>query len=211
MLQDIRQVSHQLTGLLCHSEFPSLSNTSQPQYQNASQAIWANQRAMQQSAVQRPQQQQQPPNALSPHVSQQHSQSQQPLEQTQRSNEDTYSSTSHLQSAMDDSRYQSALGQIPLSRQPQTTSVDDFPPLGRNGNGESDDRRGNIMQNSGFGSFSNPHSFSLPLEQMSGRNSISNPSAIQASTTRSATLGDRLASPNGNGFGRMSDGMLGSV
>lgn len=185
------------------SEFPSLSGTSQPQYQNASQALWANQRAIQQTPVQRPQQQPQQQHAISSQASQQQ-QSQQAQDQPQRANDEIYSSTSHLQSALDDSRYQSALGQMPASRQPQTTNVDDFPPLGRNGTDENDDRRGTIMPSPGYGGFSNSNAFSLPPDQIQARNPLTSAPGSQANNTRSSSAVGRLTSPNANGFGGTS-------
>jgi len=101
---------------------------------------------------------------------------------------------------MDDSRYHSALGQMPASRQPQTTSVDDFPPLGRNGTDENDDRRGSMMQTSGYGGFSSSNAFSLPPDQAQGRNPLRSASGSQANNT-SPSVVERLTSPNGVGFG----------
>lgn len=183
-------------------DFPSLSGAPQPQYQTPSQAIWANQRT-QQTPVQRPQQQQQQSAASQ---TPQHHQNQHLQDQPTRSNDDMYSMSSHLNSsATDDHRYGSngTLGQLPASRQPQTTNVDDFPPLGRNGTDENDDRRSNLMQSSGFGGFSNPHpnAFSLPPDQAQGRVNLPSASISQANNTRSSSVVDRLTSPNGIGFG----------
>ena len=181
------------------SEFPSLSGNSQPQYQNASQAIWANQRAVQQTPVQRPQHPQQQP--INTQVSQQHQQTQQPQDQPHRTTEDIFSASSHLQSSLDDHRYGGAgtLGQMPASRQPQPTGVDEFPPLGRNGTDDNDDRRG-VVPNTGFAGFSN-NAFSLPSDQQQGRNPLASASSSQANNTRSSSVVDRLTSPNGMGFG----------
>jgi CCR4-NOT transcription complex subunit 2 len=109
---------------------------------------------------------------------------------------------------MDDSRYQSALGHMPATRQPQTTSVDDFPPLGRHGTDENDDGRVNMMHASGYGGFSNSNAFSLPPDQVQLRNSLASASDSQANNTRSPSVVDRLTSPNGNGFDGMSCEML---
>ena len=102
---------------------------------------------------------------------------------------------------MDDSRYQSALGQMPISRQPPTTNADDYPPLGRNSADENDDRRANMMQNAGFGGFSNANAFSLPQEQSQSRNQPPSASSSQADNSRSSAGADRLTSPNGIRFG----------
>ncbi|KAK3171231.1 hypothetical protein OEA41_003315 [Lepraria neglecta] len=90
---------------------------------------------------------------------------------------------------------------MPTARQPPTTSVDDFPPLGRHGADENDDRRGNMMQNAGFGAFSNSNAFSLPQDQPQSRNALPSASSSQANNTRSPSAVDRVTSPNGVGFG----------
>lgn len=185
---------------ISNSEFPSLSGSSQPQYQNQSQAIWANQRTVQQTPVQRPQQ---PQNAISSQASQ-HGQSQQTQDQSQRGNEGMFTGSSHLQGAMDDHRYgnQSGMGSLSTSRQPQTSSADDFPPLGRNGTDEIEvDRRSNLIHNGGFGDFSNSNAFSIPPGQSQARHGLPSGSSSQANNTRSSSVVDRLTSPNGMGFG----------
>ena len=200
-----------LTALSFYREFPALgansgqaqlgNNSSQAQYQNASPAIWANQRAIQQTPVQRPQQQQQQQHVVNPQPSQQHPQTQSAQDQSQRGNDDLFASSSHLQSVMDDSRYQSALGQMPISRQPPTTNADEYPPLGRNSADENDDRRGNMLQSAGFGGFSNANAFSLPQEQSQPRNQPPSASSSQADNSRPSAGVDRLTSPNGIRFG----------
>ncbi|KAL9135451.1 MAG: hypothetical protein Q9175_003362 [Cornicularia normoerica] len=194
----------QPTAPLDLSEFPSLSGTSQPQYQNTSQAIWANQRVAQQTPVQRPQQS----HPASSQAQQQHQPNQQSQDQSQRGNDDIYSATSNLQNSLDDHRYgsQSGIGQMPASRQPRSTSVDDFPPLGRNGTDESDSDRRNMMQNAGFGGFPNANTFSLPQDQIQTRHGLPSASSSQANNTRSSSVVERLTSPNGMGFGASSTG-----
>lgn len=59
------------------------------------------------------------------------------------------------------------------------------------------------MQNSGFGGFSNANAFSLPPDQAQARNALPNVSSSQTNNTRSSSAVDRLASPNGIGFGGM--------
>ena len=93
------------------------------------------------------------------------------------------------------------MGQIAASRQPQSTSVDDFPPLGRNGTDESDSDRRNMMQNAGFGGFSNANTFSLPQDQLPSRHGLPSASSSQANNTRSSSVAERLTSPNGIAFG----------
>ena len=206
-----------------YREFPALgansgqaqlgNNSSQAQYQNASPAIWANQRAIQQTPVQRPQQQQQQQqqHAVNPQPSQQHPQPQSAQDQSQRGNDDLFASTSHLQSVMDDSRYQSALGQMPISRQAPTTNTDEYPPLGRNSADENDDRRGNMLQSAGFGGFSNANAFSLPQEQSQSRNQPPSASSSQADNSRPSAGVDRLTSPNGIRFGGTFANCCGSL
>ncbi len=119
-----------------------------------------------------------------------------------------FTGSSHLQSALEDHRYggTGSLGQISASRQPQATSVDDFPPLGRNGTDETDERRGAI-QNAGYGGFSNTNAFSLPSDQGQVRNPLPSASSSQANNTRSSSVVDRLTSSNGLGFGGMISSM----
>ena len=135
-----------------YSEFPSLSGT-QPQFQNPSQAVWANatQRATQQTPVQRPQQSQSSVPATAPVQQQVHH----AQDQSQQSLDEAFFA-SQYNGGIDDYRHggQSGVGQLPGSQETQATSIDDFPPLGRNGHGEiGQDRRGNLMHNvSGGGS-----------------------------------------------------------
>jgi CCR4-NOT transcription complex subunit 2 len=135
------------------SEFPSLSS-SQSQHQNSSQAAWTNapQRG---TPVQRPQ-----PNSGSNQAS---------ASQQQQQQDDLFPSVSQFTSGLDDFRA-SAFGgqarQMAGSSQPQTGNIDEFPPLGRTGNGEiGQDRRGSLMQNVGFGGHSNGAGFGPGLLQ----------------------------------------------
>ncbi|KAL2040439.1 hypothetical protein N7G274_006882 [Stereocaulon virgatum] len=186
------------------TDFPSLGPASQSQYQNTSQSIWANQRAAQQTPVQRPQQQQQ--HVISSQASQQRQQAHHAQDQPQRVNDGAYSSTSHLHSGVDDDRYHNTLGQISTARQPPTTSVDAFPPLGRHGSDDIEDRRGNMMQNAGLGAFTNVNAFSLPQDQPQPRNALQSASSSQANNTRSPSAMERITSPNGIGFGAQLSG-----
>ena len=94
---------------------------------------------------------------------------------------------------------------MPSTRQPQPTSVDEFPPLGRNGTDEGDSERRNIMQNSAFGGFTSANSFSLPQDQIQSRQGLPSTSNGQTNNTRSSSVVDRLTSPNGMGFGGKAD------
>ena len=94
---------------------------------------------------------------------------------------------------------------MPSTRQPQPTSVDEFPPLGRNGTDEGDNDRRNMMQNPAFGGFTNANSFPLPQDQIQSRQGLPSTSNSQANNTRSSSVVDRLTSPNGMGFGGKAD------
>jgi hypothetical protein len=134
------------------SEFPSLSNNVQPQHQNSSQAIWSNaiQRGSSNSPIpgsitgiaQRPQQSSGNPQNGTSQNQQQESQ---------------YRSSSRFGANLDEFRsatLDNATGQMGNSGQTQSSSVDEFPPLGRSGNGLSDlgqERRSSLMQSGPFG------------------------------------------------------------
>ena len=184
------------------SEFPSLSSGPQPQHQNSSaQAVWANatQRA-QQTPVQRPQQQQSTTQSSAPPQQQQHFQ--QPPQQ-----DEPFPSVSQFASALDDYRSggQSGVGQLSGSGQPQTGSIDEFPPLGRNGNGEiGQDRRGGLMQNAGFGGHTNGNGFGpslIPSQGAQARNGFLGTMTGQQDGNRGGGIGDRVMSPTGLGSG----------
>ena len=142
---------------ICDSrEFPSLSGAPQPQYQNTGQAVWtnANQRATQQTPVQRPQQPNEPgaPQPQSHHLQ----------DQVPQTLDDAFFPTSQLNGTMDDYRHggQGGVGQLSSSAQPQPGSIEEFPPLGRNGPGDIGlDRRVNMMQNAASGGFPGSSSF----------------------------------------------------
>ena len=128
-------------------EFPSLSagvpqNLSQAHHQNAGQTAWANQRASQPTPVQRPQQ---GPG----HASQQTNQAQETVQQTL---DDAFFPASQYGGTQQGNNYSST--------HLHTSSIDDFPPLGRSTHGEiGQDRRGSLAPASGFGGFpSNPTS-----------------------------------------------------
>lgn len=186
------------------SEFPSLSGAPQPQFSNPSQAIWANanQRAIQHTPVQRPQQQ----HSVNPQVNTQSSQQQPPQQSqeiSQQNNEDLFSPTSRFNNAIDDYRHggQGGVGQLSGSNQPQTGNIEEFPPLGRNSNDDpGHDQRGSLIQNAAFGGFSNTNSFSLPSNPVQNRHGLSNPPNNQTDNSRSSTLIERNLSPTNQGF-----------
>ncbi|KAL8741914.1 MAG: hypothetical protein Q9190_005538 [Brigantiaea leucoxantha] len=188
------------------SEFPSLSGAPQPHYQNPGQAVWANanQRAVQHTPVQRPQQQpsinQQAPN-------QQPQQTQQNQDHSQQSREDIFSASSQFHGGNDDYHQggQGGVGQLGGANQPQPSSIEDFPPLGRNGTDESQqDRRGSLMQSAAFGGFPSSGTFPLPPGQNQGRHGLPSVLGGQSETSRSSTLVDRTMSPSTLGFGGAS-------
>ncbi|KAL8866370.1 MAG: hypothetical protein Q9174_006345, partial [Haloplaca sp. 1 TL-2023] len=176
------------------SEFPSLSGAPQTQYQNPGQAVWgnSNQRLVQHTPVQRPQQQPAPPQQNS--AQQQAQQSQQPQEHAQQSREALYNGSQFTGNNDDYHRGgQGGIGQLGASSQPQPNSIEDFPPLGRNGTDDSQqDRRGSLMQNAAFGGFSNSNAFSIPHTSSSNRQ----PPASAADHDRSALPTPRAAPPS---------------
>ncbi|KAI9732580.1 MAG: hypothetical protein M1834_003916 [Cirrosporium novae-zelandiae] len=145
------------------SEFPSLSGTPQTHHQNPGQALWANvsQRAAQQNtAPQRAQQlhsnttqttSNQTPSQPPSQSQQQHSQQQ-----------DMFPSGAQFASGLEDYRHsnQNPISQQAGSVQPQTGSIDEFPPLGRNAVGDvTQDRRGSLMQSVGLNGFGSAPGF----------------------------------------------------
>lgn len=179
---------------LLDSEFPSLSGTSQPQFQNPSQAIW--QRAVQQTPVQRPQQHQQ--HSANTQVLQQHHTNQQHQDLSLQNSDDMFTGSTHLQGALDDYG-QGGGAQIHPPRRPQTTNIEDFPPLGRNGTDENDQDPRGIMQNAAYGSFSNANAFSLPQNQPQARHGLPSASGSQTDNTRSSSAVEQNLSPGAFG------------
>lgn len=188
-------------------EFPSLSGAPQPQYSNPSQAVWANanQRAIQQTPVQRPQQQHPVNSQLSAQSSQSqlHQQHQQSQNVSQQTNEDLFTSNTRFTSGLDDYRHggQGGVGQLSGSGQPQTGNIEEFPPLSRNGNDDIvHDQRGSLMQNAAFGGFSSANTFTLPPNSVQNRQGLPNAQSSQSDTNRSALL-NRSLSPSHRQFG----------
>lgn len=188
-----------------HSEFPSLSGTSQPQYANPSQAIWANanQRAIQHTPVQRPQQQ----HLVIQQATTQPSQPQQ-TQQTQdaphQTTDELFSPMSRFAGGMEEYRHggQGGIGQLPGSVQPQTGNIEEFPPLGRNGNDDAGhDQRSNLTQNAAFGGFSSASGFNFSSNSVQSRHGLPNASSSQSETSRASTLAGRSLSPSHRGFG----------
>ncbi|KAL8663534.1 MAG: hypothetical protein Q9168_008080, partial [Polycauliona sp. 1 TL-2023] len=183
------------------NEFPSLSGAPQTQYQNPGQAVWgnSNQRATQHTPVQRPQQQH--PISQQSNPQQQNQQPTQSQEQSQQSREQLYSGSN------DDYHRggQGGIGQLGASAQPQSTSIDEFPPLRRNGTDEDQqDRRGSLMQNAAFGGYSASNNFSMPSNQDSVRHRIPSTQSGRPDS-RTSTLVDRIMSPSSLSFASASN------
>ncbi|KAL9032903.1 MAG: hypothetical protein Q9180_006238 [Flavoplaca navasiana] len=187
--------------IFTRSEFPSLSGAPQTQYQNPGQAVWgnSNQRATQQTPVQRPQQQH--PISQQSNSQQQNQQPSQSQEQSQQSREQLYSG-SQMSGSNDDYHRggQGGIGQLGASAQPHSNSIDEFPPLRRNGTDEDQqDRRGSLMQTAAFGGYSASNNFSMPLTQESARHRL--PSAQSGRPdSRTSTLIERIRSPSSLSF-----------
>jgi CCR4-NOT transcription complex subunit 2 len=173
--QHSRKMSYKRVLIFHGREFPSLSNN-QPQ---PSQSTWAapGSRAIGSSGNLRLQQ-----AALS---AQQQLNAQQ---QTQQQQDDLFNSSSQLPSNQGGFRFgsQNAVGQAS-----QSNTVDEFPPLNRNANGEiGPDRGSGIMQNSGFSNQSNGLGFgSTNLPQTSRNNGLLN------ALSGGSRVGNRIASP----------------
>ncbi|KAI9774670.1 MAG: hypothetical protein M1840_002919 [Geoglossum simile] len=173
------------------SEFPSLSS-SQSQHQTSSQAAWtsAPQRG---TPVQRPQANSNNNQATT-------------SQQQQQQQDDLFPSASQFASGLDDFRASAFSGQarqMAGSSQPQTGNIDEFPPLGRTGNGEiGQDRRGSLMQNVGFGGHANGAGFGpglLQPQSLQTRSGLLSTISGQQEQNRQAGL-----SPAGLGSGVLS-------
>lgn len=153
------------------SEFPSLSNN-QPQ---PSQSTWAGARGIAPSSSMRLQQQ----SSLSQQMSTQ------PQGQQQ---DEIFTTSSQFSSSQSGFRFgnQNAVGQ---SAQP--TTVEEFPPLSRNSNGEiTQDRSPNLIQNVGFGAQPNGVGFGSANAQQNRSNGL-----LNALSGSSRIPGNRVASP----------------
>ncbi|KAI9890299.1 MAG: hypothetical protein M1814_004335 [Vezdaea aestivalis] len=172
------------------SEFPSLSAApSQPQNNTNAQTTWGNQNQNQRNTpVQRPQ----PGGGVTQGG---------PNQQHRLQSDDPFPSSSQFTNGLDDYRYgaQNA-GQIGSSNQPQTTNIDEFPPLGRSSNGEiGQDRQGGMMHGTGFGQQQNGngfgHSFPNAQSLLSRNNGFSN----IGDGNRQGNIGDSITAPIGAG------------
>lgn len=190
--QKKRQKWITLTPAMCETnrEFPSLSGNSQAQFQNNTATatnnnpIW--QRQTQHTPVQRPGPQQSHINASQ--QPQQHIPSNQHPGSPSHEN-DMFMGSSHLQGSLDDYRQAGGQGQqIPGGmRQPPGQSIDEFPPLGRNGTDGNDNDRG-------FGAFGAPSAFSSQHDG-SARPTLPAGFGNPPESTRSSSAVDRTMSP----------------
>lgn len=116
--------------------------------------VWANasQRAAGNTPVQR---QQPPPTSQTPFRASQNQPH--PVQQPQPPHDDMFPSGAQFANRLDDFRNggQGINSQLAAGSQPQTSNIDEFPPLGRNVAPELPQaRRDSLMQNNGFGGYS---------------------------------------------------------
>lgn len=182
------------------SEFPSLSGAPQAQQQNTSaQQIWSNPslRTAQHSTIQRPQGQ----NPVSQGQAAQSSNQQHQQLQTPSHDDGGSSAQSQFSGGGDDYRFggQAGVGQLSGASQPQTGNIEEFPPLGGSGGGETGpDRRTGMIQNAAYGGNANASAFS-GLGQT--RNGLSSPTDGQQDRSIGSAVGDRGMHPGGMGPG----------
>jgi hypothetical protein len=164
-------------------EFPSLSGAPQAQQNTSAQQMWANptlRTATQQQTIGRPQGQgpQQGPagQAANPQLQNQGQEDAVP---------------NQFSGPGDDYRFggQGGVGQLSGSAQPQTTNIEEFPPLGGAAGEIGPDRRAGLIQNAAaFGSNANASAFP-GLGQT--RNGLSSPTDSQQERTLNPTVGGR--------------------
>ncbi|KAK2746684.1 hypothetical protein FQN57_003028 [Myotisia sp. PD_48] len=191
----------QLTlDLMDLSEFPTLA--SQQTNSSSGQAIWGSsgQRTVQQNVSQRQQSQAPTPSQGLPRVSQtqsQQSQQSQSQPQSHPSLEDQFPSTSQFATRLDDFRngVQAISGQLSGGSQPQTGNIEEFPPLGKNPDGNQE-RRDGMLQGGATGTYGGgPMGFSSLLQGPSSQIRSSPLGNSLAGLSDSA----RLTSPASNG------------
>jgi CCR4-NOT transcription complex subunit 2 len=164
-------------------EFPSLSGAPQAQQNTSAQQMWANptlRTATQQQTIGRPQgqgpQQGQAGQTANPQLQNQGQEDAVP---------------NQFSGPGDDYRFggQGGVGQLSGSAQPQTTNIEEFPPLGGAAGEIGPDRRAGLIQNAAaFGSNANASAFP-GLGQT--RNGLSSPTDSQQDRTLNPTVGGR--------------------
>jgi CCR4-NOT transcription complex subunit 2 len=164
-------------------EFPSLSGAPQAQQNTSAQQMWANptlRTATQQQTIGRPQGQGPQPGQTGQAASQQLSNQGQ-----EGSGQDQFSGPG------DDYRFggQGGVGQLSGGAQPQTTNIEEFPPLGGAAGEIGPDRRAGLIQNAAaFASTANSSAFP-GLGQT--RNGLPSPTDSQQERTLNPTVGGR--------------------
>ncbi|KAI9843101.1 MAG: hypothetical protein M1838_002873 [Thelocarpon superellum] len=181
--------SRVMFDLTSESEFPSLSSAQSQHNQNAGQAAWASatQRGASHAAQHRAHQQPTPSQTPLP-------QGQGPSGQAQPPHQDNlFPSSSQFVSGLDDFGFgaPNTVGPLTGSSQPKTGSIDEFPPLGRNANGEIGQARGaGGVQHGPFGAQLSSNGFGTNISQASsgqGRNGLLG--AVPTAQDRSRQLG----------------------
>jgi CCR4-NOT transcription complex subunit 2 len=163
-------------------EFPSLSGAPQAQQNTSAQQMWANptlRTATQQQTIGRPQGQ----------GAQQGQTGQASNQQLQNPVHDD--AQSQFSGAGDDYRFggQGGVGQLSGSGQPQTTNIEEFPPLGGAAGEIGPDRRAGLIQNAAaFGGSSSSSSFP---GLGATRNGLSSPTDSQQERPLNPTVGGR--------------------
>jgi CCR4-NOT transcription complex subunit 2 len=166
-----------------HREFPSLSGAPQAQQNTSAQQMWANptlRTATQQQTIGRPQGQ-----------GQQQGQTVQTANQQLQGQGHDDSGQSQYSGAGDDYRFggQGGVGQLSGGAQPQTTNIEEFPPLGGAAGEIGPDRRAGLIQNAAaFGGSANASAFP-GLGQT--RNGLPSPTESQHERTLNPAVGGR--------------------
>ena len=164
-------------------EFPSLSGAPQAQQNTSAQQMWSNPTLR--TATQ-PQQTIGRPQGQGPQQGQSGQTSNQQLQ-----NQGLDDNQSQFSGAGDDYRFggQGGVGQLSGGAQPQTTNIEEFPPLGGAAGEIGPDRRAGLIQSAAaFGGNANSSAFP-GLGQT--RNSIPSPTESQQERTLNPTVGGR--------------------
>ncbi|KAL3417303.1 NOT2/NOT3/NOT5 family protein [Phlyctema vagabunda] len=164
------------------SEFPSLSNHPAQQSLGSNQSTWATAGARGLG----------PANNRLQHSGLTSAQQINAQAQSHQQQEDLFNSSSQIPNSQSGFRFggQSAVGQ---SSQAQPSTTEEFPPLGRNGNGElGQDRASSLMQNAAFGAPPNGMGFGANNQSQQNRN---NGLLNALSGNSRITTANRVASP----------------
>jgi len=179
---DAQQVEEFKLNVGDYREFPSLSGAPQAQQNTSAQQMWANptlRTATQQQTIGRPQGQ----------GAQQGQAGQTQNQQLQNQGHDD--SQSQFSGAGDDYRFggQGGVGQLSGGAQPQTTNIEEFPPLGGAAGEIGPDRRAGLIQNAAaFGGSANSSAFP---GLGATRNGLPSPTDSQQERALNPTVGGR--------------------